>query len=505
MTVSSPVSKVVHVTNDALAGYTFPFKVFKAGELAVDLVDASFRVIPLELGADYTVDGLGRDQGGAITLTGRGRGKAGTGQSLVMLRRMDFTQETDYRPHDVFPAETHERALDILTMICQELREMMSRAIIAPPNADKPISYADLAALYEATLAAMNETLAALQEMTDSGFILRPATAERLGGVIIGDGLGIDADGRASVDFSKMPTDKFEALLASLRVLIWLTANTTWYVDAVNGSDDYTVETIGAKARTQDTAFKTLQAALDFVCANFHFGPYNAEIRIVSTADMTANEYIVVPKYTASTGVLVLNGQSKATRLVAFVRVLNAVGTVHFRNLKFVMPGTNDNSGINRLLLPGGGNAVWVENCDFDTSNANASQNVLFVAGGAGTAVHLHALSLTDAPMKITGKFNSVFSIGAGECNLRANIDCAVTPINSSARFVRVSGGACWTRLSLQAAPGTAMSVITGNSPGTFGKVSATTNGVFDSRGGGGDAIIPFGQSVPPASGGQIV
>jgi hypothetical protein len=39
---------------------------------------------------------------------------------------MSFTQEIDYRPHDLFPAETHERALDILTMTAQELRELIN-------------------------------------------------------------------------------------------------------------------------------------------------------------------------------------------------------------------------------------------------------------------------------------------------------------------------------------------------------------------------------------------
>jgi len=149
MTVSSPVSRIVHLTHGAVSDYTFPFKVFKAAELAVDLVDASFRVMRLELGVDFTVTGLGLDQGGTITLTAAGIEKAGTGLALVMLRRMDFTQETDYRPHDVFPAETHERALDILTMICQELREMVGRAMIAPPNIDKPLQYSDLVALME--------------------------------------------------------------------------------------------------------------------------------------------------------------------------------------------------------------------------------------------------------------------------------------------------------------------------------------------------------------------
>jgi hypothetical protein len=160
MTVSSPVSKIVHVTHEAVADYTFPFKVFKAGELAVALVDAFFRVIPLELGADYTVAGLGLDQGGSVTLSSAGREKAGTGLDLVILRRMDFTQETDYRPHDIFPAETHERALDVLTMICQELREQVGRAMIAPPNLDRPIQFSDLVDVREAAETARDEARA---------------------------------------------------------------------------------------------------------------------------------------------------------------------------------------------------------------------------------------------------------------------------------------------------------------------------------------------------------
>ena len=156
MTVSSPVAKAVHITHEAVTDYAFPFKVFKEQELAVCLVGASSRVIPLVPGLDYTASGLGRDQGGNIALTPAGREAAGTGLSLVLLRRMDFTQETDYRPHDVFPAETHERALDILTMICQELREMVGRAMIAPPNVDEAVQYADFVNLLAAAEAAVS-------------------------------------------------------------------------------------------------------------------------------------------------------------------------------------------------------------------------------------------------------------------------------------------------------------------------------------------------------------
>ena len=154
MTVSSPLAKAVHITHEAVTNYAFPFKVFKEQELTVCLVDASFQVVPLVPGVDYTVSGLGQDQGGTISLTAAGREAAGTGLSLVLLRRMDFTQETDYQPHDVFPAETHERALDILTMICQELREQVGRAMIAPPNASEPVQYADFVNLLAAAEAA---------------------------------------------------------------------------------------------------------------------------------------------------------------------------------------------------------------------------------------------------------------------------------------------------------------------------------------------------------------
>jgi len=164
MTISSPLARAVHLTNEAVTDYAFPFKVFKDSELAVSLVGQDSVVVPLALGLDYTVSGLGLDQGGTVHLTSAGQEKAGTDLDLVLLRNMDFTQETDYRPHDIFPAETHERALDILTMICQELREMMGRAIVAPPNLDEPIQYAGL----EALLTASEEALALAQEAANT-------------------------------------------------------------------------------------------------------------------------------------------------------------------------------------------------------------------------------------------------------------------------------------------------------------------------------------------------
>lgn len=61
--------------------------------------------------------GEGESSGGSITLSEA----VGVGYTLHVRRNTPKTQETDYVPHDPFPADSHERALDKLTMIVQEL------------------------------------------------------------------------------------------------------------------------------------------------------------------------------------------------------------------------------------------------------------------------------------------------------------------------------------------------------------------------------------------------
>jgi hypothetical protein len=55
-----------------------------------------------------------------------------SGTRLVIYRDTDIVQETDYISGDPFPAETHERALDRLTMILQEIGSDADRAIKVP-------------------------------------------------------------------------------------------------------------------------------------------------------------------------------------------------------------------------------------------------------------------------------------------------------------------------------------------------------------------------------------
>ena len=52
-----------------------------------------------------------------------------TNERLTILRAVPATQEADYVQNDAFPAESHERALDKLTMIAQQQAEQLSRTL----------------------------------------------------------------------------------------------------------------------------------------------------------------------------------------------------------------------------------------------------------------------------------------------------------------------------------------------------------------------------------------
>lgn len=81
----------------------------------------------LALTTDYTVSGAG-GLSGTVTLVVA----LATGEKLTIIRAVPFTQDADYVQNDAFPAESHERALDKLTMQTQQLDEEVGRALTLP-------------------------------------------------------------------------------------------------------------------------------------------------------------------------------------------------------------------------------------------------------------------------------------------------------------------------------------------------------------------------------------
>ena len=130
MTIASTVSKAVYDGNGSTTLFPVPFPFVREEDLTVIRRDQRGMDTRLALGEDYAVDGAGTPEGGGVTLNAA----PAEGERLLVRREPAIVQETDYQENDAFPAQTHEAALDLLTMIAQGLSERLDRAIALGPT-----------------------------------------------------------------------------------------------------------------------------------------------------------------------------------------------------------------------------------------------------------------------------------------------------------------------------------------------------------------------------------
>ena len=124
MTVSSTTTKNSYSANGSLTAFTYTFPINTTAELKVIERASSGTETVKTLNSHYTIVDNGA-AGGTVTF---GSAPA-NGVTVVLLRDTSLTQETDYIANDPFPAETHESALDKLTLQQQELQEELDRSI----------------------------------------------------------------------------------------------------------------------------------------------------------------------------------------------------------------------------------------------------------------------------------------------------------------------------------------------------------------------------------------
>jgi len=135
MTVSTSVYKAGPYAGSGTTGpFTVTFRFLANSHLRVIKTSTTGSETTLNLGVDYSVTGAG-GASGTVTLTS----PLLTGEKLTIVRNVPLTQETDYVFDDSFPAESHEQALDKLTMITQQLAEEVDRAVkVLPSSTDDP-------------------------------------------------------------------------------------------------------------------------------------------------------------------------------------------------------------------------------------------------------------------------------------------------------------------------------------------------------------------------------
>lgn len=127
MTLSTQTSKAAFMGNGVTTVFPLPFPFQREADIKA-LLRRDGAETPLLPGSHYSLSGAGSAQGGSLTL----RVPAATGETLLVYRAPAIVQEVDYVENSAFPAETHEAALDLLTMICQALQEQISRAVLYP-------------------------------------------------------------------------------------------------------------------------------------------------------------------------------------------------------------------------------------------------------------------------------------------------------------------------------------------------------------------------------------
>lgn len=126
MTVSSQVNRKDYAGNGSTTAFATEFRFLVDTDLKVILtVDSTSVETDQVLNTDYTVTGVGDDSGGTVTMIV----PPATGETLTIKRDAPLTQNTDYVENDDFPAESHERALDKLTMNMQQQQEELDRSL----------------------------------------------------------------------------------------------------------------------------------------------------------------------------------------------------------------------------------------------------------------------------------------------------------------------------------------------------------------------------------------
>ena len=132
MTVQTTENTVSYTGNGNATQFNFTFKTLDEAHIETHLdgiLQSGGYVVTLNPDQDAIA-------GGNVTFTL----PPASNIAVTVQREVPLTQLVDYQPYDPFPAETHEKALDKLTMEIQQVNEEVERALQAPIGADPSVS-----------------------------------------------------------------------------------------------------------------------------------------------------------------------------------------------------------------------------------------------------------------------------------------------------------------------------------------------------------------------------
>ena len=349
MTISTTDSRISYNGNGVTTFFSFPYRFLANGDLVVVEVSSTGVETVKTITTDYTLTGAGDDAGGSVTMLVA----PASGTRLVIYRNTPITQETDYISGDPFPAESHERALDRLTMIAQEISPAAARAIKVPVGDPTSLS------------------------------TILPAAVDRLDRFIAFDAT------TGAVELSTVTQTQVASAVAAAYA-----AGST--ADAVT----YLPEGTGAVSRTVQARLRDHVSVLDFIPVALH-----ADIAAGSSVTAVQSYFaacalahpgktIFVPAgtYMFTQGFALYSGQSLVGESGTKIKALSAswVGTTGVTGTApFVWNITNNTTTLTD-------EDISVENIEFD-------YDTVVVSGGGAHAIRFRAV---DRPRIINCRFN---------------------------------------------------------------------------------------------------
>ena len=124
MTVLTTDNRRSYAGDGSTTVFAFPVFFLEAADVKVALRVNDVESTPV-FNTDYTVSGAGNPSGGSVTFTTA----PVSGATVIIFNDPALTQTVDYQDNDEFPAETHERALDKLTLLVQRLSARLARTL----------------------------------------------------------------------------------------------------------------------------------------------------------------------------------------------------------------------------------------------------------------------------------------------------------------------------------------------------------------------------------------
>lgn len=233
MTIATATNRSGPYTgNGVTTVFPYEFKIQNEAHVTVVLASPVGVEEVLDLGVDYTVDGVGDEGGGSVVMPA----PLAEDWTLTFLLNIPFTQETDLENQGAYYAETVEDALDLSAQRDLQLLELVNRSIKIPASSDDP---------------------GALTDNLSSGILRLAESADEIDDVSgIKDEVavvaGIAGDVALLADVSDVLAGTASAVRMDEKIFLGDGVNTAWTLDRSPGVDENLLVWIGGAIQNAD-------------------------------------------------------------------------------------------------------------------------------------------------------------------------------------------------------------------------------------------------------------